>query len=226
MDLKSKLNTAKNMASETPISERLVPRQSVSTFVGDIDALTEQVFGNKLLDDGSGKAPYDPKAEMKMIQAGIPKDKLNSSKLPSAIKEAIASNPLIVTSTDPKMDAFTAKLAAVQGMQKAANIMNQLDEEDKEKENARKAALNENMQRGSVTIDYSLIKTIVENAVKSLKDEIKNELNESVNHNNMKNNDTSLKVMKMADKFLFLDSDNNIFECQMVYKGKNKTKKQ
>ena len=101
--------------------------------------------------------------------------------------------------------------------------MNQLDEEDKEKENARKAALNENIQH-SMTIDYGLIKSIVENAVKSLKEEIKNELNESVNHN--RQNDASLKVMKMANKFLFLDSEDNIYECQMVYKGKNKSKKQ
>lgn len=224
MDLKSKLNTAKNIASETPVSERRITRQSVSAFVGNVDDLTEQVFGNKMLDDGSGKMPYDPKAEMKMIQNGIPQDKLANSKLPAAIKEAIASNPLIVTSSDPKMDAFTAKLAAVQGVQKAANIMNQLDEEDKEKENARKAALNENIQRG-VNIDYGLIKSIVENAVKSLKDEIKNELNESISHNSQ-HNDTSLKVMKMANKFLFLDSEDNIYECQMIYKGKNKTKKQ
>lgn len=223
MDLKNKLITAKNIASETPISERMVQKQNVSTFVGNVDDLTEQVFGNKLLDDGTGKTQYDPKAEMKMIQAGIPKDKLKNSKLPSAIKEAIANNPLIVSSTDPKMDAFTAKLAAVQGVQKAASIMNQLDEEDKEKENARKVALNENIQRGSVTIDYELIKSIVENAVKSLKDEIKNELNESVSHNQQ--NDASLKVMKMANKFLFLDSEDNIYECQMVYKGKNKHKK-
>ena len=224
MDLKSKLNTAKNIATETPVSERRVPRQSVSTFVGNIDQLTEQVFGNKLLDDGSGQPQYDPKEELKMIQAGIPKDKIASSKLPSAIKEAIASNPLIVTSTDPKMDAFTAKLAAVQGVQKAANIMNQLDEEDKEKENARKAALTESLQH-TVNVDYGLIKTIVENAVKSLKDEIKNELNESINRNRQ-NNDASLKVMKMANKFLFLDSEDNIYECQMVYKGKNKSRKQ
>lgn len=228
MDLKSKLNTAKNIAYETPVAERVVQRQSVSSFVGNSDALinnlTEQVFGSKLIDDGSGNTPYDAKAEMKMIQAGIPQDKLQSSKLPSAIKEAIASNPLIVTTTDPKMDAFTAKLAAVQGVQKAANIMNQLDEEDKEKENARKAALNESLQRTSVSVDYNLIKSIVENAVKSLKDELSSELNESINHN--RQNNTSLKAIKMGDKFLFLDSEDNIYECQMVYKGKNKSKRQ
>jgi hypothetical protein len=59
-----------------------------------------------------------------------------------------------------------------------------------------------------------------------MKNEIANELNESINRSNAQRyNEASLKVMKMSDKFLFLDSDNNIFECQMVYKGKNKSKK-
>jgi hypothetical protein len=102
-----------------------------------------------------------------------------------------------------------------------------LDERDKEIENARKATIAENIQRTDVTIDYGLIKSIVENAVKSMKNEIANELNESINRSNAQRyNEASLKVMKMSDKFLFLDSDNNIFECQMVYKGKNKSKKQ
>ena len=131
-----------------------------------------------------------------------------------------------MTPVDPKMDAFTAKLAAVQGIQKTESIINQLDERDKEIENARKATIAENIQRTDVTIDYGLIKSIVENAVKSMKNEIANELNESINRSNAQRyNEASLKVMKMSDKFLFLDSDNNIFECQMVYKGKNKSKK-
>ena len=223
MDLKSKLNTAKNMSSDSQTASRCVERSSVSTFVGNVDDLTESVFGSKLIEDGSGAQVYDPNAELKMLQSGIPKDKLASSKLPQAIKEAIASNPLTVTSVDPKMDAFTNKLAMLSGMKNTTDLMDRLDERDEEKENAKKAVLNENAQYSTQSIDYSLIKTIVENAVNSLKSELKSELNESISHG--KGNDSSLKVMKMADKFLFLDSDNNIYECQMVYKGKNKSKK-
>ena len=95
--------------------------------------------------------------------------------------------------------------------------------EDKEKENARKAALNEAMQRGNTGIDYDAIRQIVETAVRSLKDELRSELNESVVHS--RQNDVSLKAMKMGSKFLFLDSDDNVYECQMVYKGKNKKKR-
>ena len=122
------------------------------------------------------------------------------------------------------MDAFTQKLATTMGsVSKSTDIINQLDEMDKEKE-AKKALINEINRNASVNIDYSLIRTIVEEAVRSVKDEIRNELNESMNRNMSRMNGNMLTAMKLSDKFLFLDSDNNVFECQMVYKGKYKKK--
>ena len=52
----------------------------------------------------------------------------------------------------------------------------------------------------------------------SLKREL---LDEGISHND---NTGNLKAMKMSDKFLFLDDNNNIYECQMKYLGKNKKK--
>jgi hypothetical protein len=40
MDLKDKLNTAKSIASGSDITERMIPRQNVQTFVGNVDDLT------------------------------------------------------------------------------------------------------------------------------------------------------------------------------------------
>lgn len=222
MDLKSKLNTAKNMSSDTPPSERRVQRQSVQTYTGNIESLDRQVFGpTETVYDDNGRKVYSADEEMKRIKEGLVPQDLSNCHLPDAIKESILSNPLIMKSVDPKMDSFTEALSKkIPGVQKVANIMNQLEEEDREKENARKAAINESLQRVPTNIDYGLIKNIVETAVKSLKDELRNELNESISRTRM--NETSLKVMKMSDKFLFLDGDNNIFECQMVYKGKNR----
>lgn len=225
MDLKSKLNTAKNMASEPSLSERRVQRQNVQTFTGNLESLDREVFGElKTVYDTDGRPVYSADEEMKRIKQGLPKD-LSNCKLPDVIKESIISNPLITTSVDPKMDSFTEALAKkIPGVQKVASIMNQLDETDRQKEETAKATLNENIQHTAVSVDYSLIKNIVENAVKSLKDELRNELNESV-HRSMQNN-SPIKAMVMTDKFLFLDSDDNIFECQMVYKGKNRKGKQ
>ena len=42
-----------------------------------------------------------------------------------------------------------------------------------------------------------------------------------ISHNDDSGN---LKAMKMSDKLLFLDDNNNVYECQMKYVGKNKKK--
>lgn len=221
MSLRDKLNAANNISDEAPQQQHHnsgIKRVSQSQFLsGNLDTLTEQIFGNDLIATEEGQKPYDPKEEMKMLKNGLPKD-LSKSKLPDAIKESIANNPLMITSEDPKMDAFTAKLAKARGIQKTSDIMNKLAEDDREKE-AKRKELNEVVTHES--IDYSLIKTIVENSVKSLKKEIKEEIAESVNHVNI-SQEPNLKVMKMGSKFLFLDDQNNIYECQLIYRGKNK----
>lgn len=224
MGLKEKLNTAKNLVNETPASTRRVPRQSVQPFTGSVESLTNTVFGkaDRVVYDDNGHQVYDPDEEMKRISQGLPKDTSNC-KLPDFIKESIISNPLIMSSVDPKMDSFTEALAQkIPGVSKVAAVMNRVDEADREKEVARKAAINEVSQHATAAVDYGLIKSIVENAVNSLREEFRNELNESVNRS--RSRDTSLAAMKMTDKFLFLDNDNNVFECQMVYRGKNKKK--
>ena len=62
---------------------------------------------------------------------------------------------------------------------------------------------------------------IVEGAINEKLGELKGVLNESVS----KTSSPNIAAMKMADKFLFLDSDNNVWECVMKYRGKNKKKK-
>ena len=93
-----------------------------------------------------------------------------------------------------------------------------LDEKQKEK-------INENtIQRApkaASSVDYDLIRQIVESVVDEKLNGITSALNESVSHGS-----PSLSVMSIKNsKFLFLDDNNNIFECQMVYKGKNKAKR-
>ena len=35
---------------------------------------------------------------------------------------------------------------------------------------------------------------------------------------------SSMKIMNFKDKFYFVDNDDNVFECEMKYKGKKKKK--
>lgn len=34
-----------------------------------------------------------------------------------------------------------------------------------------------------------------------------------------------MSIMKLGENFTFIDDDNNVYECKMIYKGKVKSKK-
>ena len=63
----------------------------------------------------------------------------------------------------------------------------------------------------------SLIENIIDNKLNSFLPKL---LNESKNHPNNK-----MSIMKLGENFTFIDDDNNVYECKMIYKGKVKSKK-
>lgn len=144
------------------------------------------------------------------------------SKLPRQIIESIAANPLDMTVVDPKMDAFTEKLKQTlpNSFNRSYEIQEKLEKQDRQELNEVQG--NNNATPLSVNVDYELIKTIVESVVDKKINELKKGM---VNENLSYGSNSSLKAMKLGEKFLFLDSDNNIFECQMKYIGKNKKRK-
>ena len=78
------------------------------------------------------------------------------------------------------------------------------------------------MHNNNASIDYELIKTIVESAIDKRLSEIKTTLNESSVR--QQTYVPSMKMMNFKDKFYFVDNDDNVFECEMKYKGKRKKK--
>ena len=223
MDLTEKLNIANqteeivqnaNMAPKTP-RKRQQPLTS-----SNVDMLDEAVYGPSTPTTG-----YSADAEMKRIQERqkkpLKEQIMSNRKMPRAIIESIIQEPLdMPANADPKMTQFTDKLSSkLSGGNMSASLRIQ---EKLEQRDGKKAVLNEvnkNTNTASGVIDYSLIKQIVENAVDERLGRISEVLNENVNRSG-----NSLTCMKMSDKFLFLDNDNNVFECKMVYKGKNKRK--
>ena len=151
----------------------------------------------------------------RMKSMKIDKTKLANSKLPDFIKESIVSNPLNVDPAlvDSKMTQFTEQLGQKLGLQKSVNILQQLEEIDEQK--SQKTSLNEVTNNGGV--DYGMIKMIVEKVIDEKFGDLSSVLNESLRHVS-----PGLSVMSIKDKFLYLDDQDNIYECQMVYKGKNK----
>jgi hypothetical protein len=194
-------------------------KKKPSTMVGSVEDLDSAVFGEVQKSDSG----YDAKEEMKRIQERYEKGaKINvdygNTKIPKQIIQSIIQNPLDMPSVDPKMDAFTEKLkmSLPESINRSYEIQSRLEKQDE-----KQTPLVTETKTSS--IDYEMIKLIVENAISKKMEEIKNTLlTESQNHLNQS---PSLKAMKLGEKFLFLDGDNNVFECQMKYIGKNKKKK-
>lgn len=198
---------ANGISNYTPIS---------TTITGSVDDIDNAVFGEVNNDLLSKR--YDAREEMKRIEErkehGGNVD-YSHSKIPKSILNSIIKNPLDMPSTDPKMDAFTQKLQEKlpEGINRSYAIQNVLEGKDKAK------AIDEKSHSNS--IDYEMIKMIVENAVEKKLSELKGTLLTE----GKENDSHSLRAMKIGNKFLFLDNDNNIFECQMKYIGKNKKRK-
>lgn len=200
--------------------KQAVTGSSNSPIVGNLDDIDKAVYGE--VEKTSG---YDPHEEMKRIKErrehGDSID-YSHSKLPRQIIESIAANPLDMTVVDPKMDAFTEKLKQTlpNSFNRSYEIQEKLEKQDRQELNEVQG--NNNATPLSVNVDYELIKTIVESVVDKKINELKKGM---VNENLSYGSNSSLKAMKLGEKFLFLDSDNNIFECQMKYIGKNKKRK-
>lgn len=215
MTLEEKLALSKkvNKLEESGIQkiQKIQTNPQPRTISGNVKFLDNLVYGENFVGDAKDM-PYNPEDEMKRIKQGLPED-LSKCRLPKQILESIKENPLTDLSADPQMDAFAKKLASVipnNGLQKSVEIQKKLDNNDKK-------IVTENTQ---YNINVEDIKTIIRDTIKEEISALKeNLLNESKNNNNTNN----LKAMSIGvDKFLFLDSDNNVYECKLTYKGKNK----
>lgn len=225
MDLNEVINIGENKNYDREsVERRRVQDGNIQTFNGrsilsgaDLDRLGNNAFLSPTNEMATGV--YNAQDDLeRMKNMKFDKSKLANSRLPDFIKESIVSNPLNVDPTlvDSKMNQFTEQLGQKLGLQKSVNILQQLDEIDEQK--AQKAVVTETTNNGNV--DYSMIKMIVENVLDEKLGKIATILNE-----NAQRSTPSLSVMNIRDKFLYLDDQDNIYECQMVYKGKNKKRK-
>lgn len=137
--------------------------------------------------------------------------------IPKSIVESIINNPLISEPPkDYKMEALTDRLSQSSGIKKAIEIMKTTDEIDKSTINEK--VVNQPSQQPISSgggIDYEMIKLLIENAI----DKKLNTLNESKQGGGYA---PSMKYLSFKDKFYFVDNDDNVFECEMKYKGKRK----
>lgn len=225
MDLNEVINIGENKSYDREsVEKRRVTNGNLQTFNGrniisgsDFDRLGDSAFLSTVNEGSTGV--YNAQDDLERMKSmKIDKTKLANSKLPDFIKESIVSNPLNVDPAlvDSKMTQFTEQLGQKLGLQKSVNILQQLEEIDEQK--SQKTSLNEVTNNGGV--DYGMIKMIVEKVIDEKFSDLTSVLNESLRHVS-----PGLSVMSIKDKFLYLDDQDNIYECQMVYKGKNKKRK-
>lgn len=225
MDLNEVINIGENKSYDREsVEKRRVTNGNLQTFNGrniisgsDFDRLGDSAFLSPVNEGSTGV--YNAQDDLERMKSmKIDKTKLANSKLPDFIKESIVSNPLNVDPAlvDSKMTQFTEQLGQKLGLQKSVNILQQLEEIDEQK--SQKTSLNEVTNNGGV--DYGMIKMIVEKVIDEKFGDLSSVLNES-----LRRVSPGLSVMSIKDKFLYLDDQDNIYECQMVYKGKNKKRK-
>lgn len=227
MDLNEVINIGENKNyNRESVEKRRVSSGNIQTFNGkniisgsELDRLGNNAFISPMSESES--KIYNAQDDLeRMKNLKIDRNKLANSKIPDFIKESIVSNPLNVDPAlvDTKMNAFTEQLSQkLPGIQKSMGLLQQLEDIDEQK--AQKSALTETRSDGG-NIDYEMIKMIVEKVIDEKIGSLTSMLNE-----NIQRSTPSLSVMNIRDKFLYLDDQDNIYECQMVYKGKNKRRK-
>lgn len=224
---KTNPKSTKSVPNNNPstISNGIYTEAQLDSFIGEMD---EKVFGAYTPQENEAKE-YDPYKELELytsINNGgyIPNNKINT-KIPKEIFESITQNPLCFNTMPSKNDPINilAEKASskMSGITAATKIMEKVEGKDK----ITKKISNAESGMGNSTIDYSLIKTIVENVVDNKLETFKNNILTEGKSNNSKSPNVSVMQLKENGSFLFLDSDNNIYECKLTYKGKNKAKK-
>lgn len=219
MTLEEKLALSKKAQKdvERGLSFRQKKGKSGETVItGNVEDLDNMVYGKP-----SESSGYDAREEMKKIEERNKKNlmpDMTKSKIPSAILESIRRNPLNLDTKDVKMENFTEKLKNKMPLiQRTIDIQKKLAENDKTAVKTQSGAKPE-------SIDYEMIKLIVENAVKKELSAINiSALNENASHNII----PSLKALKITEngRFIFLDDNGYLYECTIKYIGKNKKKR-
>ena len=185
----------------------------------DLDRLIEnydkQVYGpspEPVLKENETEK-YDATKEMERLKeieahGGRAAVNLEGRNIPRGIVESIINNPLDLKPIDPRMDALEEKLKDnMPGIKAAANILERVEKRDEEARTRIAEQIIQPTQNQSNVIDSKL-------------SEVNNKLNENIQKQQLYV--PSMKYLNFKDKFYFVDNDDNVFECEMKYKGKRK----
>lgn len=223
----------KNGAVDAAASVQSFTKPRQPEFVsGNIDQLNEAVFG-KLNDTNSqnGATQSVLIETMKEVKSGVMTDEtreriannVKNLKIPSAIIESVISNPLVETRVgNDEIDDFAQKLLKKnKNIEASTKIIEELNKRDNKNTNK----ISEfTTPRVAGEIDYDRIANMVESAVEKKFNEMAGSLLLNENRNTASPNMKCVQ-MKENSRILFVDTDDNVYEMTMIYKGKNRRNK-
>lgn len=221
----AKKQKAKSTAKPNNNVSTTIKPQSIAT--QSIDDMAAQYFNDS--DDSSAysfvdpnatpSVPYDAHEEMKSIQQGISYAN-STSKLPSAILESIMKNPLDM----PADTSVEDKVINNGTRERTLEIIESLDAMDgkskryvntQKKSESEEFDYNTNVQsRKPDCFNEEKLASMIENIIDA---KFKQYMSDNTNA-------TTLKFMRLGDKFTFMDDANNVYDCKLIYKGKGQVK--
>lgn len=181
---------------------------------GTID-LSESADGSQSIKSKS--VSIDDKSQVSSPQINASKVKMSG--LPKEILESIEQNPLDVTSeimgnTSSVLDKLN--LNASKRLMVDNKPMNNIVEQVNRQPSPSQIMNEENLKTQS--IDYSLIRMIVEDIIKKYASTIvKKVINESKENNKGVNENNNLSVLKMGDKFQFLAENGDLYVANLKF---------
>ena len=224
-NLKRMLELSKTVDAVAKNSTNSAPkRQSSNNYITNANAdvkmaeLDEMVFGKY----EKPKNVYNAEDELERIKNRT----TNGVQVTNPILQEVLNNPYsfdidkILEDSNPKMKQLEEKLIGKNygsGIENAIAITKTIDESDKKNNEIIRPN-----EKQNVTVDYGLIKTIVESVINEKLENMKATLlTESVN-NKPSNN---ISMIMLGENFTFVDSEGNMYKCgDLKYVGKAKMK--
>lgn len=212
-DYNSLISAYKNSSKE---AKNPVQKKKQNYFSAkDLDRLDEFMMTNP----NETPQSYDAYDEMEKIKNGTAMKEIKNSKLPKAILHEMTTNPIDTSVFDVNND-FDEKLNSMFGLEKSKNILNKLEENIKKKHEP--VVLEEKIT--PPTIDDSVGDfEVLREMISDILDEKLNSLNESI-QNRGGGVQLSMLQQKGDNGFMFIDTDNNIYECVLKKVGRVKVK--
>lgn len=194
-----KSDLEKLLSGENTNMKFLMKMASDKTFADNYDNDKEGVLKSFLDENNLNLKP----------QVSMNADKLkNKSKIPQEILESIISQPIDIEGGNT-LDVITKKISE-------KPVHKEVIKEEK-KENNTPIYTNNN-----VNIDYSLIKTIVEETIKKYSSALKRSILTEVKNNTVTEGNNNLKIMSVGENLRLITEDGDVYEAELVYKGKIK----